>query len=72
MSDGASTASVPNLQIFLDTYVCQANKNNTGYFYFELFDEPWKNVYGGVEPFWGLFNSDKTLKNVTIPDCAAP
>lgn len=71
-SDGASTASVANLQTFLDTYVCQANKNNTGYFYFELLDEPWKDVYGGVEPFWGLFNSDKTLKNVTIPNCAAP
>ena len=42
MNNGASTASVANLQKFLDTYVCQATKNNTGYFYFEGFDEPWK------------------------------
>jgi exo-beta-1,3-glucanase (GH17 family) len=71
MSDGPSTASIPNLQEFLNNYVCQATKNNTGYFYFEAFDEPWKDVlFGGVEGHWGLFNSDKTLKNITIPTCS--
>ncbi|THH32245.1 hypothetical protein EUX98_g1958 [Antrodiella citrinella] len=69
-NNGASAASVPNLQIFLDTFVCQANQNGTGYFFFEYFDEPWKDVqFGGVEGWWGLFNSDRTLKNLTIPDC---
>ena len=42
MNNGPSTASVANLQKFLDTYVCQANTNQTGYFYFEAFDEVWK------------------------------
>jgi exo-beta-1,3-glucanase (GH17 family) len=42
MSNGPSTASIANLQEFLNTYVCQANTNNTGYFYFEAFDELWK------------------------------
>lgn len=42
MSNGPSTASIANLQEFLNNYVCQATKNNTGYFYFEGFDEPWK------------------------------
>ena len=42
MSDGPSLASIPNLQEFLNTYVCQANQNQTGYFYFEAFDETWK------------------------------
>ena len=42
MSNGPSTASIANLQKFLDTYVCQANTNKTGYFYFEAFDELWK------------------------------
>jgi exo-beta-1,3-glucanase (GH17 family) len=41
-NNGASAASIANLQKFLDTYVCQANKNQTGYFFFEAFDEPWK------------------------------
>jgi len=69
-SDGPSNASVANLQIYLDTFVCQANQNNTGYFFFEYFDETWKDVqFGGVEGWWGLFNSDRTLKDVTIPDC---
>ncbi|KAJ7167457.1 glycoside hydrolase [Mycena filopes] len=72
-SDGPSDASVANLQIFIDTFVCQANQNGTGYFFFEYFDEGWKEIqFGGVEPWWGLFNADRTLKNVTIPDCAAP
>ncbi|KAJ7653486.1 glycoside hydrolase family 17 protein [Mycena rosella] len=72
-SDGPSLASVENLQIYLDTFVCQANQNGTGYFYFEYYDEQWKDVeFGGVEGWWGLFNSDTTLKNITIPDCPAP
>ncbi|KAI0696909.1 glycoside hydrolase [Cytidiella melzeri] len=69
-SNGPSTASAANLQIFLDTFVCQANQNGTGYFYFEYFDEAWKAAqFGGVEGFWGLFNGNKTLKAITIPDC---
>jgi exo-beta-1,3-glucanase (GH17 family) len=70
-SNGASTASIANLQTFLNTYVCQANKNGTGYFYFEAFDEEWKDVlYGGVEGHWGLFTQNKTLKSITIPSCS--
>ncbi|KAI0076006.1 glycoside hydrolase [Panus rudis PR-1116 ss-1] len=69
-SNGPSTASEENLQKFLDTFVCQANQNNTGYFYFEYFDEEWKDKqFGGVEGWWGLFHRNKTLKAITIPDC---
>ncbi|OWZ28031.1 glucan 1,3-beta-glucosidase [Cryptococcus neoformans] len=72
-NDGAGSpqgdASVANLQTFLDTFICQANANGTQYFYFEAFDEPWKEIYGGVEPWWGLFDFDRELKNITIPTC---
>jgi exo-beta-1,3-glucanase (GH17 family) len=72
-TNNASAASVENLQKFLDTFVCAANKNGTGYFYFEFFDEKWKDIqFGGVEGWWGLFNADRTLKAVTLPDCPAP
>ena len=54
MNNGASTASIPNLQEFLDTYVCQANKNGTGYFYFEAFDEKWK-----VSQRWMIWSRTK-------------
>lgn len=74
-----AVAGVPELQTFLDNYICQANTNITNggqfssYFYFEAFDEPWKEIYGGVEPYWGLFNSNKTLKaGLVIPNCASP
>ncbi|KIJ66917.1 glycoside hydrolase family 17 protein [Hydnomerulius pinastri MD-312] len=70
-NDGPSIASVGNLQIFVDTFVCQANQNGTGYFFFEFCDEPWKaTTYGGVEGYWGLFDSNKNFKNLTIPSCA--
>ncbi|KIY49437.1 glycoside hydrolase [Fistulina hepatica ATCC 64428] len=71
-NNGPSDASEANLQIFLDTFVCQANQNGTGYFYFEASytDEKWKDVtYGGVEGWWGLFHQNRTLKSVTIPIC---
>ncbi|PWN37700.1 glycoside hydrolase [Meira miltonrushii] len=79
MTYQAAVAGVPELNTFLSTYVCQANANVTAgdqfskYFFFEMFDEPWKAIYGGVEPYWGLFNSNKTLKaGLTLPDCSHP
>jgi len=66
---GAAVAGVSELQTFLDTYPCAANRNGSYYFYFEPFDEPWKERYGGVEPYWGLFDSNKVLKDISLPDC---
>ncbi|KAF8730312.1 hypothetical protein AX14_005656 [Amanita brunnescens Koide BX004] len=72
-TNGASNASVANLQIFLDTFVCQANQQGIPYFYFEFFDEVWKDIqFGGVEGYWGLFTANRTLKGITIPNCPSP
>ncbi|KAG5730946.1 putative glucan endo-1,3-beta-glucosidase btgC, partial [Termitomyces sp. T112] len=72
-SNGPGTASEAGLQIFLDNFVCQANANGTGYFFFEYFDEPWKDAeFGGVEGWWGLFTANRTLKHITIPTCQSP
>ncbi|KAL7415634.1 glycoside hydrolase superfamily [Mrakia frigida] len=72
-SNGASLASIPNLQIFLDSFVCQANQNNTEYFFFAFRDEPWKAALGGVEPHWGLLDVNSELKEgLVIPDCFVP
>lgn len=69
-NNGASDASEPNLQSFLDNFVCQSNQMGVKYFFFEFFDEKWKDdLYGGVEAHWGLFYQNKTLKGITIPDC---
>jgi len=69
-SNGPSLATEANLQTFLDTFICQANANGTEYFFFEFFDEPWKAAqFGGVEGHWGLFYSNRTLKNINIPSC---
>ncbi len=37
-SDGPSTADTANLQIFLDTFICQAKANGTAAFMFEFMD----------------------------------
>ncbi|KAF8165474.1 glycoside hydrolase family 17 protein [Crassisporium funariophilum] len=72
-NNGAADASVPNLQTFMDTFVCQANTAGIGYFYFEFVDEEWKDTkYGGVEGHWGLFTKERVLKDIKIPTCVAP
>jgi len=69
-TDGPSMADVPTLNTFFNDWVCAANTNGTKYFWFENMDQPWKTTtYGGVEGYWGLFDSNKQLKNVTIPKC---
>jgi len=69
-NNGASAASEENLQYFLDNFVCQSNQQGVKYFFFEYFDELWKDaLYGGVEAHWGLFYQNKTLKGITIPNC---
>lgn len=60
--------SMENLQTFVDTWVCQANKKNVPYYYFEAFDEPWKSSINPRESQWGLMTVDRKLK-VTIPNC---
>ncbi|KAF9464891.1 glycoside hydrolase family 17 protein [Collybia nuda] len=69
-NNGADDASIAGLQTFMDTFVCQANTAGVPYFFFEFFDEEWKDIqFGGVEGWWGLFNADRTLKDLKIPDC---
>jgi exo-beta-1,3-glucanase (GH17 family) len=72
-NNGQADASVANLQIFIDSFVCQANAAGVGYFFFEFSDEEWKDIkYGGVEGHWGIFNQDRTLKDLVLPNCATP
>ncbi|KAF9570325.1 hypothetical protein EC968_001990 [Mortierella alpina] len=67
----SSIPSIPNLQTFLDTWLCDANAKKLPYYYFEFFDAPWKIWPGhAVEGFWGLLTIDKKLK-VKLPDCLA-
>ncbi|KAI1302692.1 hypothetical protein EDD11_005568 [Mortierella claussenii] len=67
----ASIPSIPNLQTFIDTWLCDANAKQLPYYYFEFFDAPWKIWPGSaVEGFWGLLTIDKKLK-VKLPDCLA-
>ncbi|ONH70215.1 putative glucan endo-1,3-beta-glucosidase btgC [Cyberlindnera fabianii] len=77
-SDGgqyrSATASVEHMQSFLDAWVCKANEQKYPWYYFEAFDEPWKEVYhrqeSQWETHWGLFTEDRKLKEgITFPNC---
>ncbi|KAG9295918.1 hypothetical protein G9A89_006657 [Geosiphon pyriformis] len=71
-ADSNAVASVPNLQKFLDTFICKANEQGEKYYYFETYDTPWKTDYFTIlEGSWGLFNSDRSFKKgITIPNCS--
>jgi exo-beta-1,3-glucanase (GH17 family) len=73
INGGGAAASVANLQIFIDGFVCKANQQGLGYFFFEFIDEQWKEKrFGGVEGHWGLFDKDYNLKDIKLPDCLSP
>jgi exo-beta-1,3-glucanase (GH17 family) len=72
-TDGA-VAGVDELNTLLNTWVCQALDNGTNYFWFEMFDEPWKISFDEEgkewEDHWGILDVNRKLKkDVKIPDC---
>ncbi|KOS18783.1 putative glucan endo-1 [Escovopsis weberi] len=71
---GGAVAGIDEMNQFMDDWVCQALANGTNYFWFEAFDEPWKQSFNtpGMEweDKWGLMDVDRNLKKgVKIPDC---
>jgi len=69
-----AVAGIDELNILMNTWVCQALQNGTNYFWFEMFDEPWKiafDVEGKEwEDHWGILDVNRRLKDgVKIPDC---
>lgn len=70
----ASVAGIQQMNQFMSDWVCQALANNTQYFWFEAFDEPWKIEFDtgdqNWEDHWGLLDVDRNLKSgVSIPNC---
>ncbi len=69
-----SVAGIDELNQLLDDWVCQALTNGTNYFWFEMFDEPWKISFNEPgkewEDQWGIMDVNRNLKpGVKIPDC---
>ncbi|KAI1343276.1 glycoside hydrolase superfamily [Xylariaceae sp. FL0016] len=72
--DDGAVASIDGLNTLLDTWVCQALDNGTNYFWFEMFDEPWKISFDEPgkewEDQWGIMDVNRNIKDgVKIPDC---
>ncbi|KAI1137665.1 glycoside hydrolase family 17 protein [Hypoxylon sp. FL0543] len=69
-----SVAGIDELNTLMENWVCQALVNGTNYFWFEMFDEPWKISFDTPgeewEDHWGLMDVNRNLKDgVKIPDC---
>ncbi|KAK2737148.1 hypothetical protein FQN55_001264 [Onygenales sp. PD_40] len=71
-----AVAGVDEMNKFMNDWVCQSLANGTDYFWFEAFDEPWKEAYNEPElgkeweDKWGLMDPGRKLKpGLKIPDC---
>jgi len=77
-SEFGQRASEANQQLYYELLTAWAARNNITTFVFEAFDEDWKgnpNNPLGAEKHWGLFNIDRTPKQVMhsrYPDLVAP
>lgn len=50
-------------------YYRMLQNTSVGFVYFEAFDQPWKD-WAPVEPYWGLFRSDRSPKEVAQDACS--
>jgi exo-beta-1,3-glucanase (GH17 family) len=69
-----SVAGIEEMNTFMESWVCESLRNQTMYFWFETFDEPWKVRFNEPgkewEDKWGLMDVDRKLKKgIRIPDC---
>jgi exo-beta-1,3-glucanase (GH17 family) len=66
----STQANEANQKRYYDEIMQWSEKSNTTFFFFEAFDEPWKGDptnLEGAEKHWGLFNVDRTQKQVMMP-----
>ncbi|EGV60096.1 glycoside hydrolase [Yamadazyma tenuis ATCC 10573] len=70
-----SVANATNFQYFMNAWLCESQKYDIDYYFFEAFDEPWKKIFyedGNTwETEWGIFTSDRQMKpGVQFPKCS--
>ena len=73
--EGLPTSGEPDLSeenqktYYRKLAVLSLNYLKTTFVYFEAFDQPWKNnSQKPVEPYWGLFHTDRSPKSVSEKD----
>lgn len=63
---GSSVASLSNLEYFANDFLCTFRDLPIEYYYFEAFDEPWKEIFWEGnrrwETQWGVFQDDRLPK----------
>ncbi len=61
-SKGQAIPSLSNQCVFYTEFLRRAIQENVEFYYFDAFDEPWKEEPGGVGPYWGLNYGDRSAK----------
>ncbi|CCH42701.1 hypothetical protein BN7_2245 [Wickerhamomyces ciferrii] len=69
-----AVAGKRHMQYFLNSWICEAKAKAYPWYFFEAYDEPWKQIYHSQnskwETEWGLFTADRKLKEgITFPTC---
>lgn len=59
---GEVIASPANAARYLADFRAWAERRNVEYFYFEAFDEDWRQIEGPLGPHWGICDSQRNLK----------
>ncbi|KAI5965583.1 btgC [Candida pseudojiufengensis] len=61
-----ANATTENLKSFISDFLCIMRNIPIEYYFFEAFDEPWKQIFWSPnqkwETEWGIFNSDRSNK----------
>ncbi|KAI3405584.2 btgC [Candida oxycetoniae] len=59
-------ANVDNVKYFIRDFLCTLRETAIDYYFFEGFDEPWKEIFWEAnqkwETQWGIFNKDRSNK----------
>jgi len=63
LSNGKAVPSLENQRRFVEEFLDLANKEGVNFYYFEAFDEKWKEESNNVGPHWGFYYSDRTPKH---------
>ncbi|KAH3678184.1 hypothetical protein WICPIJ_008902, partial [Wickerhamomyces pijperi] len=69
-----SVAGKRQMQLFLSSWICDQRTKGIPWYFFEAFDEPWKEIYNTEdakwETQWGLFTVDRKMKDgIVLPRC---
>lgn len=63
LTNGEAVPSLENQKRFMEDFLKLAKEERISFYYFEAFDEKWKEEPNGVGPHWGFYYTNRTAKH---------